>query len=605
MMLTNEEYTNLKAKEMEETLEMIERVRNANDPLVRYTKQMEPVLDIKHMLNESVRLYGDKIAFWVKEEEGADFYSPITYKEALDDVNALGTALIARGQKDKKIAVIGENSYEWAISYLASICGTGIVVPLDKELAVSDLKNLIITAECTCVFVTEKFQNVFKEMKDSGETSLEMIVNKQSKQSESDIVALSDLIAEGKALVESGNRDFIDAQINREEMAVILFTSGTTGVSKGVMLSHKNIVVDIMLATTVMYIDYNDTFFSVLPIHHSYECTCGFLVPLYKGASIAYCEGLKHITKNLQEAKPTVFLGVPLLFENMYNKIWQGIRKKGKEDTVKKVIKINNKTKKIGIDLGNKFFKDIRAVFGGKFRMGVCGGAAINPEVLGGLRDFGIPIIQGYGLTETSPISALNPDFAGIDSSAGRAIPTTQAKIIDADPETGIGEICLAGPHVMLGYYQRPDLTEESLIDGWYHTGDLGKIDDKGYIYITGRKKNVIITKNGKNVYPEEIEYHLLNVPYVLETMVWEKETSAGEDTMIVASIIANEEEVAAKLGENYSDEDLEKLLWVEIDKINTEQPFYKRIKKVILRKEEFIKSTSKKIKRHVAENKE
>jgi len=602
-MLTKEEYTNLREKAMEETLELIEKVKANPDPLVKYKSNMVPVLDIKHMLEESVRLYGDKTAFLVKEVEGADEYSPITYNEALADVNALGTALIAKGQKDKRIAIIGENSYEWAISYLATVGGTGVAIPLDKELAISDLKNLIITAECTCVILTDKFQDVFKEMKDSGETSLEMIVNKQSKQSEGDITALSDLIAEGKSLVEAGNRDFIDAQINREEMAVILFTSGTTGVSKGVMLSHKNIVVDIMLATTVMYVDHNDTFFSVLPIHHSYECTCGFLVPLYKGASIAYCEGLKHIAKNLQEARPTVFLGVPLLFENMYNKIWQGVRKKGKEDTLKKVIKINNKTKKIGIDLGNKFFKDIRAVFGGRLRMGVCGGAAINPEVLQGLRDFGISVIQGYGLTETSPISALNPDFKSIDSSAGRAIPQTQAKIIDADPETGIGEICLAGPHVMLGYYQRPDLTDESLIDGWYHTGDLGKIDDKGYIYITGRKKNVIITKNGKNVYPEEIEYHLLNVPYVLETMVWEKDTAAGEDTMIVASIIANEEEVIAKLGENYTEEDLEKLIWVEIDKINAEQPFYKKIKKMILRKEEFVKSTSKKIKRHVAEN--
>jgi len=603
-MLTNEEYTSLKAKEMEETLELIKSVQGAKDPLVKYTSYMTPAVDIKHMFGESVNRYGDRPAFWIKEEEGADAYSPITYKEAYDDVTALGTALIAKGQKDKKIAIIGENSYEWAISYLAAICGVGVVVPLDKELAVSDLKNLIITAECTCVILADKFQDVFKEMKDSGETSLEMIVNKQSKQTEGGITALADLIAEGKALVSAGNRDFIDAQINREEMAVILFTSGTTGVSKGVMLSHKNIVVNIMLATTVMYIDHNDTFFSVLPIHHSYECTCGFLVPLYKGAAIAYCEGLKHIAKNLQEARPTIFLGVPMLYENMYNKIWQGVRKKGKEDTLKKVIKINNKTKKIGIDLGNKFFKDIRAVFGGRLRMGVCGGAAINPDVLTGLRDFGITVIQGYGLTETAPIGALNPDFAAIDSSAGRAIPATQVKIVDPDPETGIGEICLAGPHVMLGYYQRPDLTAESLIDGWYYTGDLGKIDAKGYVYITGRKKNVIITKNGKNVYPEEIEYHLSNVPYVLESMVWEKESTDGSDTIIVASIIANDEEVIEKLGANYSEEDLEKLLWAEIDKINAAQPFYKKIKKVMIRKEEFIKSTSKKIKRHVAENK-
>ena len=602
-MISQEEYKKLKDKEMETTLEMIKRVKENPDPLVKY-KDIRPVTDLKHMLETSVKEFGERTAFWVKKEKDSP-YSSVTYKEAFDDVNGLGTSLIAGGLKDKKIAVIGENCYEWAISYLAAVCGTGIVVPLDKELPAAELKQLIIASECRCVIFTEKFEEIFKQIKAGGDTALEVLVNMHSEKSEGEIMSFRELANAGKHLMSSGNRDFIDARIMRDEMNIILFTSGTTGASKGVMLSHGNIVTDIMLAPTVFKVMSSDMFFSVLPIHHTYECTCGFLLPLYKGASIAFCEGLKHIAKNLQEVKPTIFLGVPLLFESMYNKIWQGARKKGKEDTLKKMIRLNNKTKKVGIDIGSLFLKDIKAVFGGRMRMVVCGGAAINPDILQGIRDFGIMALQGYGLTETAPIGALNPDTAAVNSSAGRALPEMKAKIADPDPETGIGEICLAGENVMIGYYKNPEATAEALKDGWYYTGDLGKIDEKGYIYITGRKKNVIITKNGKNVFPEEIEYHLSNIPYVLESMVWGKDSSDGEDTVIVASILPNEEETVEKLGAGYSDADFEKLVWAEIDKINLEQPFFKRIKKVIIRKEEFEKSTSKKIKRYVDSNKE
>ena len=601
-MLSREEYNNLKLKEMESTLEMVQRIKDNPDPLVKY-REIKPVIDIKHMFETSVREHKEKPAFWVKKDKDGP-YSSITYKEAYDDVNGLGTSLIAGGLKGKRIAIIGDNCYEWAVSYLAVVCGTGIVVPLDKELPAKDLEQLIIAADCSCVLFTDRFEEIFTAIKNSGKTKLEMLINIESEKSTGEVKSQRELINAGKELVVSGNRDFLDAQIMREEMSIMLFTSGTTGVSKGVMLSHKNIVTDVMLATSVFYVSASDIFFSVLPIHHTYECTCGFLIPLYTGASIAYCEGLKHIAKNLQEIRPTVFLGVPMLFESMYHKIWQGVRKKGKEDTLKKVIALNKKTKKIGIDIGSLFLKDIKAVFGGRMRVVICGGAAINPDILQGIRDFGILALQGYGLTETSPIGALNPDIAPVNSSAGRALPETKAKIDDPDSETGIGEICLAGDHVMLGYYNNPDATAESLKDGWYYTGDLGRIDEKGYIFITGRKKNVIITKNGKNIYPEELEYFLSNIPYISESMVWGKDSSDGEDTLIVASIMVNDEEVAEKLGGNCSPQNVEKLIWSEIDKINEEQPYFKRIKKIILREEEFEKSTSKKIKRHVDANK-
>ncbi|MCL1983322.1 MAG: AMP-binding protein [Clostridiales bacterium] len=602
-MLSKEEYQARRASDMESVLAKIKRIKESKDPLVG-NRNVRPILDVKHMLETSTELYGEKPAFWTKKGRDAP-YTSISYREALDDVNGLGTSLIEGGMKGKRIAVIGENSYEWAVSYLAAVCGTGVVVPLDKELPAAELKQLVVASGCSCVIFGNKFESVFKNIGESGDTKLEIFVNMETEKSRDGILSLRELIEAGKNLVAGGNCKFTEAQIDREEMSVILFTSGTTGFSKGVMLSHKNLAEEMMLAPTVIRIDARDKFFSVLPVHHTYECTAGFLVPLYAGASIAYCEGLKYIAKNLQEAKPTIFLGVPVLFENLYSKIWQNARKKGKKDTLKKMIALNKKTKKIGIDIGPLFLKDIKAVFGGRMRLLICGGAAINPEVLQGLRDFGVLAVQGYGLTESAPIGALNPETAPVNESAGRALPETMIRIENPDPETGIGEICLSGDNIMLGYYDNPEATAEALKDGWYYSGDLGKLDEKGYLYITGRKKNVIITKNGKNVFPEELEYHLSLIPYVAECMVWGKDAEYGEDTVIIATILPDAEAAEEKLGKGYSDESIEKLLWEEIDKINSEQPFFKRIKKIKIRKDEFEKNTSKKIKRYLESNKE
>lgn len=582
--------------------EFIKKIYENGDPHIRY-KQSRPINDIKELLVSSAEIYPDNTAFWVKKCKGGN-YESITYAETLADVNALGTALTVRGFKDKRVAVIGENSYEWAISYLAVVCGTGIVVPLDKELNASELMQLIVNAEVSCVLFDGKFEKIFKEMQASGETVLKMLVNLDSDKNTSGVISQKELIKEGQEAINEGNREFVDAEIDKECLSMLLFTSGTTGVSKGVMLCHRNIAEDLMSAPTVLEIRSDDTFFSVLPIHHTYECTCGFLLALYKGAAIAYCEGLKYIAKNLVEVKPTIFLGVPILFENLYRKIWQNVRKQGKEELLRRIIKINRATKKVGLDLGNIFLKDIRAVFGGRMRLMICGGAAINPEILDGIRDFGILALQGYGLTECAPIGALNPDKAPKSASIGRALPNFDMKVVDINEE-GIGEICLKGGNVMLGYYNMPQATAEVLKDGWFYTGDLGYIDSEGYAYITGRKKNVIITKNGKNVYPEELEYYLSNIPYVLESFVYDKESEDGLDTVIVASIRIDEEEVAQCLGEGYTDDMVEELLWKEVDEINDTSPYFKKIKRIVLRKTEFEKNTSKKIKRFVEANKQ
>ena len=372
------------------------------------------------------------------------------------------------------------------------------------------------------------------------------------------------------------------------------------------MLSHWNLAFDLMSAPTILNVNTWDIFFSVLPVHHTYECTCAFLMPLYKGASIAYCQGLKYITKNLEEVKPTMLLGVPVLIEALYKKIWQNVKKKGKEKTLRRLLSMNRKTKKIGLDISKPFTKEILAVFGGRMRVLISGGAAINPEILQFFNDIGIISVQGYGLTECSPMAALNPDVPKDmrNASVGHLLPGMEVKIIDKD-ENGIGEICFKGDNVMMGYYHNQEATDKVLVDGWFHSGDLGYVDNEDFIYITGRKKNVIITKNGKNVFPEELEYHLSNVPYIAESMVWGDEGEDGSnDTSIIATVTLDAEEVVEKLGENYTEEQARDLIWEEVDKINENLPYYKKIKKVKIRKEDFEKTTGKKIKRFVDSNK-
>lgn len=580
----------------------VEKVNSDKRPYVK-CKKSRPVTDLKNMLETSAELYGDNIAFLQKFEKNEP-YTEIKYRQVLEDVNALGTSLIARGMKDKKIAVIGENCYQWAVSYLAAACGTGVIVPLDKELNAEELKNQVMRAEVSCVIFAAKHEDTFKKIKADGDTLLSLLVNFSTVEENDGVPGLTQLIDEGKRLIDEGNRDFLDAEIDNEVMGILLFTSGTTGKAKGVMLSHKNIVTELMVAPTIFDLTEEDRYLSVLPLHHTYECTCCFLMALYKGSSVAFCEGLKYITKNLKEVRPTMMLGVPALYEKLYSTIWKNIRKQGKEKLLKRMISINNKTRKIGIDMSKVLFKQILDVFGGRMKTMICGGAAINPEILDGIRDFGINALQGYGLTECAPMGAFNPQDCPNSASVGVPFPGLEIKMINANEE-GIGEICVKGDHVMLGYYQMPEETAKVLDEeGWFHTGDLGYIDDKGYTYLTGRQKNVIITKNGKNVYPEELEYLLSNISFVEESFVFGQELDSGSDITIVASIKIDKETAEELLGSGYTDDELKKLIWKEVDAINEDAPFYRKIKKVLIRKTDFVKNTSQKIIRFAPENK-
>ena len=598
-------YEEIKKQEMLWAEKVVSDLNNSTDKYVVY-KTSRPITDIRHMLRTSTELYGDNVAFRQRFEKNEP-YREITYKEAFETVNALGTALTNLGLKGKRIAVIGENCYQWATSYLAVICGTGVVVPLDKELSAMELKQLVIEAEVSAVMFTKKYREIFKEMKTSGDTDIEILVDLTGDDEEEGIFKWSNLVAEGRMLLDGGDRSFVEAEIIADEMSELLFTSGTTGIAKGVMLSHKNICFDLMIAPTILNVNTWDIFFSVLPIHHTYEGTCGFLMPLYKGASIAYCEGLKYIVKNLAEVSPTMFLGVPALFETLYKTIMRNVRKQGKEGLVKKVMSVNKVTRKIGLDLNKLLLKDILKVFGGRMRVLISGGAAIDPAILQFFNDLGFIAVHGYGLSECAPMGALNPDNPKYmrNSSVGHILPGMQVKIVDKD-EDGIGEICLKGDNVMLGYYKNPEETARTVRDGWFYTGDQGYVDEEDFIYITGRKKNVIIASNGKNVFPEELEYYLSLSPFIAESMVWGAEDERSGDIVIVAAIRPETDDIREVLGDEKADdpETVKELLWKEVDKVNEQMPMFKKIKKIVVRNEEFEKNTSKKIKRFAEANK-
>ncbi len=558
--------------------------------------EVRDLSNIKQLVNDSCRIYADRTAYLVKRPGNED-YQAIKYSKVKEDVDALGTALINLGLKGKRIAVVGENRYEWAISYLAVITGVGIVVPLDRQLPEKELSNCIKRSEVSAVIYSSKLEDSINKLFTDFE-NVEKFICFDDINDNGNFMSLANVIKYGKKLIEEGNREFIDAKINEEEMSEMLFTSGTTSEPKIVMLSHKNICFNIHEQCKMLEIVPEDVFLSVLPIHHTYECTCGFLTPLYRGASVAYCEGLRHIQKNMQQAKVTVFLGVPLIFETLYRKIWGGIGKQGKTNLVKKMIKVTNALDKIGIHLKKKIFKEIHEQLGGHIKVLIVGAAAMTPEVSKGFRDLGILTVQGYGLSECAPIVALNRDVDYKDDAAGLPLPNEEVKI-DNPNEEGVGEIIVKGDHVMLGYYKNDEENRKALKDGWFYTGDLGFIDEDGFIHITGRKKNVIITKNGKNIYPEEIETMLLRNDYIKECMVYGKKDK--DDVKLAAEIVLDNDYIEEKFKDNpKTKEELKQIVWEEVKKINQELVSYKHVKEINIRDTEFKKTTTMKIKRYL-----
>ena len=548
--------------------------------------------NIREVLENSVKLYPESTAFILKEKkENEVTYKNITFTQLQEEVNYLGTALISLGLKGKRIAIISPNRYEWCVSYLAILNGVGIAVPLDKSLPEEELIGSLERSKADAVIFDKKYEETMKKLQKENDT-LKYYIYMDGEGENS--ISYTELVKKGKKELEEGNTKYLDAEIDENAMSIILFTSGTTSNAKAVMLSHKNIAENIFGLNSIVKIYPTDVSLAFLPFHHTFGST-GFLFFASNGAATAFCDGIRYIPQNLKEYKVSIFVCVPLLLESMYKKINLEIAKQGKTKLVNMAKTFSNATLKLGIDIRKKVFKSIINQLGGYIRLAVSGAAAIDKNVVKGFNALGIRIIQGYGLTETSPVLVAENDRYTRLGSVG--IPLVNVDVeIDNPNEKGIGELKAKGPNVMLGYYENEEATKEVLKDGWFYTGDLGYIDKDGFIFITGRKKNVIVLKNGKNIYPEEIEKKIDKLPYVAESMVF---GYPKDDDLIVSAKIVYQKEYIEEKYPKLSKEELKDKIWKEIKEINQSMPNYKHIKKIVITDEPMIKTTTQKIKRH------
>ena len=558
---------------------------------------LRKVKDLRDLLNYAAAQYGSGAAYLYKEKVGGD-YIPISFQQFREDVYSLGTALLAAGYRDKHIAVIGENRYEWIVTYFAVASGLGVIVPLDKELPVQEVSALAGRADISAIIYSAKVGTKVREALEGMENVQLICMDLPS--DEEDVLSWRAMKTKGEAMRAVGIDNYAQLPVDPEKFSTLIFTSGTTGLAKGVMLCQRNLAYDVSALYEYVELDrFKDrkVCLSILPMHHTFEFTATVLGSLHQGGTVAFCEGLKYITKNMEQAKITYLIAVPLIFENMHSKIWKQAEKAGKADKMRKAIKMVRALSHIDKKVQKRtarLFKDVHNAMGGSVKLFIVGGAASDPNVIRNYISMGINMVQGYGMTECSPIICLNPDYAGKPASVGLPLPGMEVYIDDPDTDR-IGEIVCKGPAVMLGYYKDEEETAKVLSeDGWLHTGDYGYIDKDGYVYITGRKKNVIVTKNGKNIFPEEVEYYLLKSPYIQEVVVRGEEDK--QDLVVTAEIFPDQ--VALADAGNPEGDALHALIKREIDKCNDQMPLYKRVKRFTLRDTEFEKTTTKKITR-------
>ena len=553
---------------------------------------------IKEIFVKNIEQYKDR-PFIVEKFGRKEPFKEITFGEFGEDVKNLGTGLIRTFRlKGEKIMIIGETTYEWYVSYMAMLCGAGIAVPTDKELPDNELENIIKRSDAAAVIYSPRKKAQIKKVANHCPGVKYFMEMYSSDKLNGRHVGLDYVMQEGKFLRDMGYEEYMDIEIDPDAFALLIFTSGTTSAAKGVMISNTNLAYNINAVTPYVLLTPEDRLFSVLPLHHTYESTIGFLLPMAIGASVAVCQGLKHIAGDMKETSPTAIIAVPLLIEALYKKITQGIEKSGKAQAVKYMITLTNGLKNLGIDVKRKVFKDIYDNLGGRLRIVVSAAAPIDPKVGRWLEDIGVTFLQGYGLTETAPIAALTPDFDTRVGSAGKAVVCDEIKINDPD-ENGEGEIFIKGKTVMLGYYEDPEATAAVMHDGWFNSGDIGYMDEDGFIYLTGRSKNVIVTQNGKNIYPEEIELLLSKVEEIKECMVYGKEVAGEKELIITARVIPDYEQIEELHGAGLSEEDVYKVIWEQIKKVNRKLSNYKTIKKLEIKNDEFEKTSTMKIKRY------
>ena len=547
---------------------------------------------IREYINRAIEKYPNNNAFILKNKNGSNIsYTNITYTMFGNDIKALGTALIDLGLEHKRIAIIGKNRYEWAASFVSILCGVGITVPLDKGLPEQEIISSLERAKVDSIIFEDEYSECMKSIQKTNHNIKEFICMNSS--CDNSFKTISQLIDKGNSLLKKGDTRYINHEIDPDGIASIIFTSGTTSMSKAVLLSNKNIssnIYNINLAEKIYDTDVNMAF---LPLHHTFGST-GLLLFLADGVTNVFCDGLRHIQENLKEYKVSVFVCVPLLLEAMYKKIYAEVDKQGKTKILKFANSISHFLMKFKIDIRRKIFKQILDNLGGNLRFVISGASAIDKNVAKGFYDFGILAVQGYGLTETSPVLTAENEKCVKFGSVGLPLPEVEIKI-DNPNEEGIGEIVAKGPNIMLGYYEMEEETSKVLKDGWFYTGDLGYIDKDGFLFITGRKKNVVVLKNGKNIYPEELELLVNNLPYVAESMVFGK--PKNDDLILSVKIVYNQDYISDKYGD-ISEENLRDIIWKDIKKINSSLPNYKHIKNLIITDEPMIKTTTQKVKR-------
>lgn len=550
--------------------------------------------NIKEIIYNSAKNFSNQIAFVIKHQENKKVtYEDITYKKLLEDINSFGTALYNKGLSKKRVAIIGKNRYEWVVSHLANLLGGIVSVPLDKDLQYDELENSIIRSKADCIIFDEKLTDKIEKIKEENNTNLTNYIC-MSKIEEFESV--EELIKQGEDLVEKGNTEYIDAKIDENIMNILLFTSGTTSKSKAVMLSQKNIASNIYALQCVEDVRSTDTNIAFLPFHHIFGSTC-LIMMLACGVKTVFPDGLRYIKQNLKEYKVTLFVGVPVLVEAIYKTIMKEIEKQGKTKIIKIATLISNMLLKLHIDIRRKIFKQIIDALGGELRFMISGGAPADPKIAKGFNDMGIKTVQGYGLSETSPVIAAENDKALKNGTVGVPMVNDTIEIVNKD-ENGIGEIRVKGPNIMLGYYEMPELTNEVLKDGWFYTGDLGCFDKQGYLYITGRNKNMIVLRNGKKVFPEELELLVNRLELVEESMVFGMPSKEDKNDVKVSVKISYNKETVKEKYKDKTEEELYQIIWEQIKELNKTFPRYKHIQNMILTSEELIKTTTKKIKR-------
>ena len=539
------------------------------------------ITDLKDMLKKSGEKYGEKIAYKIRQENG---YKEITHNEVRKMVDGLGTKLIDMGLKDKRIAVIGENRYEWEIAYLSIVCGTGTVVPLDKSLPENELESLIERSKAEAIICSQKYVEILKK------TKLKYIISMDLEKDNDGIISQKRLISEGIQLVKSGNTSFTNAKIDNEKMSIMLFTSGTTSISKAVALSHKNICSNLMDISSILDVNSSDVFLSFLPLHHVFECTVGFLFSLYVGAETVFCDGIRHIPENLAEYKVSVMASVPAIYERLFKIIKKHLEKQGK---VEQILKDEEKYKDSSMEKKKEVFKEIHDLLGGNIKLFISGAASLETSIEEKFRRLGFNMVQGYGLTETSPVVAMGNKKYHKTGSIGKCVPSDEVKLLDVNKD-GIGELAVKGPNVMLEYYENKEATEKVLKNGWFQTGDLARIDEDGYIFICGRKKSVIVLKNGKNIFPEEMETLINKEDGVEESFIFGKPISKDpNDIKIFVKIVYNKESFEGK-----TETEIKEYFNEKIKSINKTMPHYKAIRGIIISDKPLIKTTTNKIKR-------